>query len=83
MYKHPCCYQKLLRHLRNRLEGFVHISITLQADKPSVRTNIGKQSISFMATNIWKYLPTYLKNLSVYTFPKKIKHFLLSEQQTK
>ena len=51
--------------------------------KPSVRTNIGKQSISFMATNIWKDLPTYLKNLSVYTFPKKIKHFLLSEQQTK
>ena len=51
--------------------------------KPSVRTNIGKQSISFMATNIWKDLPTYLKNLSVFTFPKKIKHFLLSEQQTK
>ena len=42
-----------------------------------------KVLILFTATNIWKDLPTYLKNLSVFTFPKKIKHFLLSEQQTK
>ena len=31
--------------------------------KPSVQTDVGKQSISFMATNVWKDLPTPLKKL--------------------
>ena len=31
--------------------------------KPNVRTNVGKQLISFMATDIWKDLPTPLKKL--------------------
>ena len=43
----------------------------------------GQQSISFMATDIWKDLPTHLKSSSVSTFPKKIKRYLLSEQQIK
>ena len=38
--------------------------------KPSVQTDVGKQSISFMATNVWKDLPTPLKNSSVSSFPK-------------
>ena len=29
--------------------------------KPNVRTNVGKQLISFMATDIWKELPAPLK----------------------
>ena len=51
--------------------------------KPNVRTNVGKQLISFMATDIWKDLPTPLKKLiqSVSAFPKQIIHYLLSEQQ--
>ena len=42
--------------------------------KMSVRTNvgIGKQSISFIATDIWKDLPTHLKNSSLSAFPKKL-----------
>ena len=36
-----------------------------------------------MATDIWKDLPTHLKSSSVSTFPKKIKRYLLSEQQIK
>ena len=53
--------------------------------KMSVQTNIGKQSISFIATDIWKDLPTYLNNSSRYmsAFPKKFIHYLLSEQQMK
>ena len=31
--------------------------------KPNVRTNVGKQLISFMATDIWKDLPPPLKKL--------------------
>jgi len=47
--------------------------------KPSIPTNVGKQSISFMVTDIWKDLPTHLKthsnsfkNPSVPAFLKKI-----------
>ena len=51
--------------------------------KMSVRTNVGKQSISFIATDIWKDLPTHLKNSSLSALPKKFIHYLLSEQQMK
>ena len=33
--------------------------------KPSVQTSVGKQLISFMATDAWKDLPTPLKKLKV------------------
>ena len=36
-----------------------------------------------MAMDIWLDLPTHVKNSSVSAFPKKIKRFLLSEQQLK
>ena len=51
--------------------------------KPNVRTNVGKQLISFMASDIWKDLPTPLKKLiqSVSAFPKQVLRYLLSEQQ--
>ena len=37
----------------------------------SIQTNICKQSISFTAKDIWKDLPTHLKNSSMSEFPKK------------
>ena len=51
--------------------------------KPKVRTNVGKQLISSMATDIWKDLPTPSKKLiqSVSAFPNQIIRYLLSEQQ--
>ena len=41
----------------------------------------GKQSLSYMAIDIWKDLPSSLKDLSVFVFPKYIKRYLLSEQK--
>ena len=38
----------------------------------SIQTNVGKQSISFMAKVIWKDLPTHLKNSSMSEFPKNL-----------
>ena len=38
--------------------------------KYKVKTNAGKQSVSYMAIDIWKDLPSSLKDLSVYAFPK-------------
>ena len=49
--------------------------------KYKVRTNTGKQSVSFMAIDIWKDIPSSLKDLSVFAFPKQIKRYLLSEQK--
>ena len=49
--------------------------------KYKVKTNVGKQSVSYMAIDIWKDLPSSLKDSSVYGFPKYIKRYLLSEQK--
>ena len=49
--------------------------------KYKVKTNVGEQSFSYMAIDLWKYLPSSLKDLSVYVFPKYIKRYLLSEQK--
>ena len=35
-----------------------------------IKTNAGKQSLSYMAIDIWKDLPSSLKELSVFVFPK-------------
>ena len=35
-----------------------------------VRTNIGKQPLSFATIDIWKDLPSSLKDASVFAFPK-------------
>ena len=48
--------------------------------KPHIRTNTGKQMISFKAIDLWKSIPQNLKDSNVYTFSKNIKNFLLSEQ---
>ena len=34
-----------------------------------IKTNAGKQSLSYMAIDIWKDLPSSLKDLSVFVFP--------------
>ena len=50
--------------------------------KSKIKTNAGKQSLSYMAIDIWKDLPSSLKDLSVLVFPKSyIKRYLLSEQK--
>ena len=49
--------------------------------KYKVKTNAGKQSVSYMAIAIWKEPPSSLKDLGVFAFPKYIKRYLLSEQK--
>ena len=50
--------------------------------KPRSRTNIGKQTTVAMATELWQQLPTHIKDLSTYNFPKTLKEYLLAEQLT-
>ena len=68
--------------------GEVHNNNTIYATqrnlyKPRVRTNTGKQMISFEAIDLWKSVPQNLKDLNVYTFSKNITNFLLSKQYSK
>ena len=49
----------------------------------STRTNIGKQSVSSIVVDLWQDLPTSLKNLNTFTFPGKLKEFLLKTQSSK
>ena len=39
--------------------------------KPRVRTNTGKQMISFKAIELWKSIPQYLEELNEYAESKK------------
>ena len=48
--------------------------------KSRVKTNIGKQTISFIATDIWSKVPTELKLLNAFSFNKKVKKYLLRKQ---
>ena len=48
--------------------------------KARFRTNAGKKTISALADDCWRQLPTETKNLSFFSFPKKVKQYLLSKQ---
>ena len=48
--------------------------------KTRVRTNTGKQTISYMASIFWHNIPPYMKNLNLYKFSKQIKLYLFSDQ---
>ena len=50
-------------------------------DKPRVRTNTGKQMISFVAIDLWKNIPQHFKDLNAIAYSKQIKRDLLAEKQ--
>ena len=45
--------------------------------KSRTRTNIGKQSVSSIAVDLWQELPCHLKYLPNFSFSRKVKQFLL------
>lgn len=42
-----------------------------------------REAISFTAIDIWKDLPSSLKDSSAFAFPKQVRHYLQSEQEMK
>ena len=38
---------------------------------------------SYQATDLWRDIPYYFKDLSTFSFAKEINHYLLSEQYSK
>ena len=43
-----------------------------------VKTNIGKQIISFIAIDLWQELPFKFKDLAQFAFTKSVKNYILS-----
>lgn len=79
------------KHLPNIFDNYfqyvreVHSYNTRHASQNNLykvrhRTNIGKQKISAMATDLWQQLPLALKEQNNFTFPKKLKQYLLQNQ---
>ena len=63
----------------------IHSYNTRYASKDNIhkvrtRTNIGKQTITSLASELWQELPTDLKNLNSNCFSKQVKQHLLSKQ---
>ena len=48
--------------------------------KSWVKTNAGKQMISFMAIDLWQELPYNFKDLNQFAFSKSVKNHILSQQ---
>ena len=48
--------------------------------KPCTRTNIGNQSVSSIVVDLWQDLSNSLKNHNTFTFPGKVKEYLLKTQ---
>ena len=73
----PRVFDDIFKYARN-MHGYNTRYTAKQnfSDKHRVNTNVGKQSVTFMAIDIWKDLPSYFKDLSVLAFPKKIKRYL-------
>ena len=66
---------KYLRTHFNVPEIFIDLTPDIQLNRISinivkVKTNAGKQSVSYMAIDIWKDLLSSSKDLSVLVFPK-------------
>ena len=51
--------------------------------KFGVRTNVGKQSLSFIAIDIWKDHPSTIKDSSTFAFPTLLKHYVLWRTEIK
>ena len=77
----PGIFGNMFRYARN-----VHSYNTIYVDidnlyKSSVKTNIDKQTITFMAIDLWKNLPLPLKLLNTFSFTKHLKAHLLTQQR--
>ena len=64
---------------------YVHNYNTRYASKQNlhkfrVKTNTGKQMISFMAIDLWQELPYKFKDLNQFAFSKSVKNYMLSQQ---
>ena len=76
----PCIFNDFFQYSKDVHTYNTRYSSNANLYKPYVRTNSGKQTISFGTVDIWKDLPDLIKNLPVFLFPKQAKIHLLKKQ---
>jgi len=77
----PGIFDSMFQYARDVHKYNTRYASDSKLHKTKVRTNIGKQKISFMAIDIWNNIPTEHKSCKkTYLFSKNIKLFLLHQQ---
>jgi hypothetical protein len=69
----PHIFDNFFQYSRDVHSYNTRYSSNLNMYKPYVRTNTGKQAISFGAIDLWKDLPDITKNLPLFSFFKQVK----------
>ena len=75
-FKNMSTYAKSVHNYNTRYASKLNLY------KPKVKTNVGKQTLSYSGSDIWADLPFDLKIVSTFSFDKKVKSYLLSLQHS-
>ena len=76
----PSIFENMFRYARNVHNHNTRYASNQNLYKSGIKTNIGKQAISFMAIDIWSSLPTDLKQSNTFSCKKTLKTYLLNQQ---
>ena len=76
----PKVFDNLFQYAKSRHTYNTRYASKLNFYKPCIRTNTGKQMLSYKVIDLWHDIPLYLKDLSTFFFAKEAKQYLLSKQ---
>ena len=76
-------FDNLFQYAKSRHTYNTRYALNQNFCKPYIRTNTGKQMFSYKAIDPWHDNPSYLKDLSTFSFAKKVKQYLLFKQCSK
>jgi hypothetical protein len=69
----PPFFTEFLMPVQNVHSHFTRYSASQNLHKPYVRTNYGKFTFKYSATEVWQSVPTYLKRIPINSFKKQYK----------
>ena len=76
----PKVFDNLFQYAKSRHTYNTRYASKQNFCKPRIRTNTGKQMFSYKAIDFWHDIPSYLKDLSTFSFAKEVKQYLLFKQ---
>ena len=79
----PKCFTSMFSQVKNVHSYNTRYARNENLYKPKVKTNMGKQTLYYIGTDLWSDLPIELKILSTRLFNKQVKAYLLFEQISK
>ena len=76
----PKVFDNLFQYAKSRHTYNTRYASKLNFCKPCIRTNAGKQMLSYKAIDLRRDIPLHLKDLSTFSFAKEVKQYLLSKK---